>query len=239
MLKIYTRRMPADLEDQIENNTVKRLADLDSLRDELHTWTFENVSLIDTVYKRLFPRPTDRTAEISAPLRVFAEISKDENLSIGLEKALKTRDEIIKQPDDPIEVMIKAVRKLARQGYRRISTTHIVLEMKTILSRYKPEVHKFEKAKWKNPAWVGRHLRTYNLIDINSNHTREWLFGHSLRIYPVKEEFLAETLKDNATPVEYLERHPLEFCQGCGTCPYRYADCPIMKQRLTAESPNN
>ncbi len=134
--------------------------------------------------------------------------------------------------------MIKATKNLIRQGFRLLSTTHIVLEMKSIASKINSEGYKFEPAKWENPAWVGRHLRTYDLVDTNALHNRHWLFGKSLRIYPVKNKILDEILNENSVDRKLLERLPLDFCRGCETCAYRLVGCPIMKPRLAAEGKN-
>lgn len=236
MLKIYTEKIPTEFEMQPGANNSEISQNLDFLRDELHTWTFENVALIDATYKRLFPHPSDRSAEISAPLRVFAAISGNEELSLGLETALKAKDETIKRVDDPIEVMIMAVKNLVRAGYSQISTTHVVLEMKILFKRNNPNrSYPVNLQRWEKPAWVGRQLRTYRIIDINTASSRQWLFGKSLRVYPLRQDFVRKILSENQTPSEYLKKQPLDFCKGCRNCAYNNADCPFMSSRLTAE----
>jgi hypothetical protein len=235
MLKIHTRKIPSELLSQMGSQNSLFARNLDLLRDELHTWTFENVALIDATYKRLFPQPSDRSAEISAPLRVFAEIAGDEYLLKNLETALKVKNEAIQKPADPIETMIQAVKNLVRQGFRQIPTTHIVLEMKAMSNQNSPENYEFEPAKWENPAWVGRHLRTYNLVNINAKPRRQELFGKSLRIYPLKSKVLEEILSENSVSGGHLESQPLDFYQGCENCLYKNAGCPIMQSRLVVE----
>jgi len=235
MLKIHARKIPLELKSKIGSQNAVMSGNLDSLRDELHTWTFENVALIDQTYKRLYPQSLDRAAEIAAPLKVFAEIAESEDLLAGLETALKVKNEGFQEPDDPIETLIRAVKNLVRSGFRQLSTTHVVLEMKAMNSQYVSEIYKFEPAKWENPAWVGRHLRTYNLVEINAKSSRQWLFGKSLRIYPIKTKVLEEVALENPN-ISLLDNKPLDFCQDCASCSYRLIGCPIMPQRLSTQN---
>jgi hypothetical protein len=144
--------------------------------------------------------------------------------------------ESISDPDDPVEVMKEAIKRLVRDGYREVSTTHVVLEMKTLVDDNTDRHLTNEIMQWENPAWVGRQLRTHDIIEVNSQGTRQWLFGKSLRIYPVKEHFVIEVL-DGQSEAEaaYMERNPTDFCGGCAQCRYRNAGCPIMEPRLAEE----
>jgi len=239
MLRIFTRKIPnQSLFPKVVVGSRNRF-NPDSLRDELHTWTFENVELIDATYQRLFPQPSDRAAEIAAPLRVFAEIADDEELAKGLELALSIKNESVEKPADPIDLMMQAVRNIVRAGYREISTTHVTLEMKSIQSRQSinsREPYRFKAEKWESPAWVGRHLRTYGFVEINVQSSRFWLFGKSLRIYPVKNEFLKKIADENEGTQDHLKKKPLDFCSGCGSCDYRELNCPLMSSRKRAEN---
>jgi hypothetical protein len=46
-LKIYMRKIPNHLKMVLETPDSWDVIELNKLRDELHTWTFENVGLID------------------------------------------------------------------------------------------------------------------------------------------------------------------------------------------------
>lgn len=240
MLKVFTRKMSDELlSSRNKTEYFENQPNTDSLRDELHTWTFENVTLIDATYKRLFPKPSDRHTEIAAPLRVFAEIAGEEELSKGLETALSVKSEAVEKPADPIDLMMRAVKNIVRAGYRQISTTHVTLEMKLINSQQALDHHepyRFKPEKWESPSWVGRSLRTYGFIDINAEGKREWLFGKSLRIYPVNEEFLKKVSDENETYYKHLEKKPTDFCNGCISCVFRELNCPIMSTRTKAEN---
>lgn len=239
MLQISTRKMPRELQLNLGRQESKILSELGFLRDELHTWTFENVALIDTTYKRLFPYISDRDAEISAPLRVFAEIAGDAELTEGLETALKVKSGSPPEPLDDIEVMVEAVKRLAREGYQSVSATHVALEMKKVSASNEHQQSNDEPLRWENPAWVGRHLRTYELIDTNAPATRQLLFGKSLRVYRLNERFLAEIHCENKNPAEYLKKQPLDFCSGCADCRYRSVNCSFVETRVIQEGKFN
>ena len=192
--------------------------------------------IIDNTYKRLFPQPSDRAAEIAAPLRVFAEIAGDPNLIHGLDQALSLNQKNGTDPDDPIEVMKEAMRRLVSEGYREISTTHVVLEMKTLMDQNAGRQMTNEIAKWEDPAWVGRQLRVHDIINANSHGVRHWLFGKSLRIYPVKEHFVADVLSSEIEgSAEARSKRPTDFCAGCAQCRYSGSSSPIMDSRLKVE----
>lgn len=235
MMRVQTRKLPEELKPAFGVSEQYDTTSLHRLRDELHTWTFENVALIDETYKRLFPSPTDRASEIAAPLRVFAEISGEEKLAQGLAQALETKSNSVADPDDPVEVMKEAMKRLIREGYKEISTTHVVMEMRTLIDQNTDRHMTNEIVKWEDPAWVGRQLRTYDIIDSNSQGARQWLFGKSLRIYPIEDHFVVEVLGQGEETPAYLERKPTDFCAGCADCRYRSADCTIMESRLAHE----
>jgi energy-coupling factor transporter ATP-binding protein EcfA2 len=235
MMRIQTRKLPEEMKSAFGVFEQYDPASLHRLRDELHTWTFENVALIDEAYKRLFPSPTDRASEIAAPLRVFAELSGEEKLTYGLANALETKSHSLADPDDPIEVMKEAMKRLVREGYKEVSTTHVVMEMRTLIDQNTDRHMTNEIVKWEDPAWVGRQLRTHDIIDSNSQGARQWLFGKSLRIYPIKDHFIAEVCNKAEDIPDYMERKPTDFCAGCSDCRYRSADCTIMESRLTYE----
>ena len=236
MLRVQTRKIPDDLKGSLGVHEDVDASRLGHLRDELHTWTFEHVALIDDTYKQLFPQPTDRATEIAAPLSVFSVIAGDESLSRGLDQVLIKNRQSVADPDDPIEVMKEAMKRLVKDGYKEISTTHVVLEMKTLVDQNADRHLTNEIAKWEDPAWVGRQLRTHDIIDANSPGARQWLFGKSLRIYPIKNHFLVEVLNGQDGLIsENTRRTPVDFCGGCAHCRYRIAGCPIMESRLEVE----
>ncbi len=229
MLRVQTRRMPEGLKSVSEAFDARKLA---ALRDELHTWTFEHVGLVEDTYRRLCPGFADRSEEIAAPLRVFAELAGNEILRAELERHLDRTRNAKADPDDPEELMREAMRRLVADGYKSVATTHVVLEMKTLVDQNQDRRFTNEIPQWEDPAWLGRMLRSHDLVDAEAPPRRMFLFGKSLRVYPVRDHFLIEVLGGQ----EVAEtREPSDFCSGCAGCRYRNAGCPIMERRLGDE----
>lgn len=244
MLHVRTARVPPEIQAELAEAADEISFSLADLRDELHVWTFENAALIDATYQRLFARPRDRASEISAPLRVFAEIAGDEALSDGLRRALEAHESVsgAKKSVNPVDVVKKAFRILVAEGFRKISPTHVALEMKSMMQQMPPATRGGsggEKTGQCAAAWVGRQLRAIGCVDVNAPCAREHLFGKSLRVYPVSKNALAEVLDENNSDSCSGSRLPVreatDFCAGCQECRYRTLACPIMTSRLKFE----
>lgn len=229
-LRIVTRHMPPEIGEEFIRRSNRDKKALDELRNELHTWTFMNVALIVETYKRLYPRFTGRASEISAPLFVFSEIAGDEELANGLNYFLKTQMEEARTAAEPIDLMMQAVAKLVRDGYRNLAVSHIVLEMKA-LARQNNFVFDDAEDRWHNPAWVGRHLRTYDLVERNAPEIRQNLHGLSFRIYPVKDNHVRKILNEKKID-QISPRKPIDFCESCLNCRYADLGCSFQKSRL-------
>lgn len=197
-LKIHTRKIPSRLENVLGTTEPWDVIELNNLRDELHTWTFENVHLIDQTYQRLLPVSTDRASEIYAPLRVFAELSDDAEFQNGLIQALEFQSTGFADSINPIEIMKKAVKKLVFTGHTEISPSQVVLEMEKMISD-QPSVDFDENAGWKSPVWVGRQLRIHRMVETNSPPARQLLSGRYLRLYPLAKDYLSEVFAGSDT----------------------------------------
>jgi hypothetical protein len=81
MLRIQTRKIPEDLKRDFGGLLPTESEKLHRLRDELHSWTFDNVRRIEHEYRRLYPKTPDRADEITAPLKVMASLADDQELS--------------------------------------------------------------------------------------------------------------------------------------------------------------
>lgn len=233
MLRIQTRKLPAEHRSQMGVRDFWDTAALNSIRDDLHTWVFENVELIARMYTELFPQQTDRADEIAAPLRVFAKLANDEELQKGLEQALSVKTKEVADPDDPLEVLREAVRRLVREGYRNISPTHVVLEMRRLIDQNSDRSFTNEVLKWEDPAWVGRQLRAMDIVNGDVLAERQMLYGKFLRIYPVRDHFILEVF--NGEIPEIAEQPAVAFCAGCISCPYNSHSCPMMDERMRKE----
>jgi hypothetical protein len=236
MLRVRTSKIPDHLREQFQESQPVETRRLDALRDELHTWTFENVVIVDAEYRRLFPKNADRAEEISAPLKVFASLAANERLSHHLEVALGRQNRESLGPDDPIRIMHDAIKNLIRDGYRHISVTHLVLEMRRILRDDYGQFSAAELPEWLKPGWVGRKLRAYDLIDTaDAGVERKRVFGTNLRIYPIREGVVEEVVGwhgRQGVVVEAGPRQAGDFCRECEACTYNTLGCEIMRKRL-------
>lgn len=232
MLRISTQPIPPS---KIKDMRLGRAADhvaLSNLRDELHAWSFDHVKEIAATYARLCPHRTDRADEISAPLRVMADLAGDpvlvKNLEIALDAQRNRRSDVI----DMEKVVVEAVENLVMQGYRRVSPQHVILEMSMILpggmSYGKESVGHIPE--WQGTHWVGSQLTAQGLID-RAGMTKPRLdFGYQFRAFPVAAEVIQRVKESNPAAGEVEERKETSFCAGCDTCAYRMG-CPLMDKR--------
>ncbi len=232
MIRVQTRKMPQAQADARRNLVPPSAERLQALRDELHTWTFDHVADIASTYAEICPSASERSEEIAAPLRVLARLSGDEAHSGLLEAALARSSRVTFNADDPVEVLREAATALARQGFREISPTHIILEMKRLVDAFFGQTSTTEIPEYQQPEWVGRMLRLRDILAPGEPGYRKRFFGKNLRVYPFSRNFLAEVLEGTeAVPI----KGATEFCQGCGACAYRSLGCPLMEERLAAE----
>lgn len=235
MLRIQTRKIPERLREEFGGLLPTQSTRLYELRDELHTWTFENVALIETEYRALYPKGTDRSDEITAPLRVMAALAGDLALRSQLEVALTRQRQKALDPDDPREVLHEALKNLIAQGYEMISITHLVLEMRGLLAGDYGRAFTNEIPEWARPEWVGRMLRSYDLIDPDpARSMRRRVYGANLRFYPIRHSYVEEVrglFAGQGVEVPSGGREPADFCQTCETCPFNALSCEIMARR--------
>jgi hypothetical protein len=235
MLRIQTGVIPEQVRAQFQETAPTETVKLRTLRDELHTWTFTNVSEIDAVYRALYPKNSDRAAEIAAPLRVMCSLAKDAEMGRRLELALLRQRQKALEMDDPVKVMKRALDNLVAEGYETISMTQVALEMRYILCLTLGSSFAAGFPEWTKPEWVGRKLRSEGLIDERAEGAkRSRVWGLNLRFYPVSPSFLERAGKqrpgDHARPPVEKKR-PEDFCRVCQTCQYRTVSCEIMDRR--------
>jgi hypothetical protein len=120
MLRITSGKIPEALRtDFIAGFDAELAASLPRLRDEFHTWNFENVSPIAEAYATMFPKSTDRANEISAPLRVMATFIENPDLRAGLERALERTQRGVIEPDSRIDILREAAKRLLLAATQR------------------------------------------------------------------------------------------------------------------------
>jgi hypothetical protein len=239
MLRIQTRKIPDALRGRFADLAPADARTLHALRDELHTWTFENVSAVAERYRSARPKGTDRDDEITAPLKVMASLADDRRLRARLEIALLRQRQKAVDLDDPVEILKEALRHLIAQGYVMISITHLVLEMRDLISQDYGKSFTNEIAEWARPEWVGRMLRREDLIETDpalSRRIRVW--GANLRFYPIARDHIEGvrvTYAAEGVEIGVGTKRPQDFCQTCDVCPYRALDCEIMARRQADE----
>ncbi len=234
MLRIQTARIPEHLRGRFEESRPADWRKVNELRDELHTWTFENVETINAEYRRLFPKDSDRSEEIVAPLKVFASLAGDVELSELLELALGRQAQGGDGQIEPTALLREALANLLRQGYRKVSVTHLSLEVRSLLIQKGMMIANAELPDWAKPEQVGRGLRVNRLIEPVPPERRR-VYGLNLRFYQVSETFVGETIKmckELGLAIESEVRQPTRFCDECATCRYQNCGCEIMKNRL-------
>lgn len=239
MLRIQTRKIPDNLKKEFGDLPPTASQKLKALRDELHTWTFESAEKIETEYRILYPKNSDRSDEITAPLKVMASLTGDSELRSQLEVALTRQKQRATELDDPREVLHEALKNLIAQGYDMISITHLVLEMRSLISQDYGKNFTNEIPEWARPEWVGRMLRSFDLIDPDpTRHMRKRVYGANLRFYPIRPSYLEEVRSFYAgqnVEIPIGSREPADFCQVCDSCPFRTLACEIMTRRQEDE----
>jgi hypothetical protein len=211
---------------------------LNRLRDEFHTWTFENVRRIEHAYRSLYPRTTERADEIMAPLAVMAALADDTELSRRLEIALARQRQAAVPTDDPQQLVHEALKNLIAQGYQTVSPTHVTLEVRRLIMQSEHSSGA-ELPTWLRPGWVGRLLHGLDVFAAAANtHSRIRLFGLNLRFFKLGESYLAEAKEWFAARginIPTGTKEPTEFCSDCESCPYSTLHCEIMQQRQAAK----
>ena len=236
MLRIRTGVIPDQLRAQFQEAAPTETMTLRALRDELHTWTFMNVSEIESKYRALYPKHSDRATEIAAPLRVMCSLAGDEETGRRLEVALLRQRQKALEMDDPVKVLRRALDNLVSEGYETVSITQVALEMRYVLCLSLGSSFPTGFPEWTKPEWVGRKLRSEGFIDeraAGARRIRVW--GLNLRFYPVSHSHLERVRKGRQShpPHKLAEKkRPEEFCQACETCQYKTVSCEIMERRL-------
>ncbi|MFC3125122.1 bifunctional DNA primase/polymerase [Pseudoroseomonas globiformis] len=235
MIRVQSRKMPQARADERRGMEPPSSSEIVRLRDELHCWTFDHVGRIAQVYAGVCPSASERAEEIAAPLRVLARISGNKEHAASLEAALTRTAKSGFEADDPAEVLQEAAVGLARQGYRQISPTHLILEMKRLVEQHFGQSSTSDIPEYQQPEWVGRTLRLRDIIEPGAPATRQRLYGRNLRIYPFGRNFLADVMDDLEAVAPKAATDFCAGCEGCDVCPYRTLGCPLMEERLAAD----
>lgn len=238
MIRIQTRKMPQGMTSNLRDFSPEDMVRLRKLRNELHTWAFQNVAMVEKTYRDVSGVKTDRHDEIAAPLRTMAKIVGNPEIASHLEVCL-SRQHLQKHSldDDPIETLKEAVRNLIKHGFDTVTLTHLRLEMRALLDANYGMSSTTEIPEWDRPEWLGRQLRSNDLVsDVDLGRKR--VYGKNLRMVRFSDWVIKAATHDEAGNSLYPrpERRPEDFCQGCQGCPYRTAGCELQELRQREES---
>lgn len=234
MLRVQTRRIPEDLKREFGGLLPTESEKLHRLRDELHTWAFDNVRKVESEYRALYPKTPDRADEITAPLRVMASLADEPDLSSRLEVALARQSRPPLRLDDPEQLLSEAMKSVIAQGYDVVSTTHVALEVRRLVEQSGGAVDGRD-LEWVRPEWVGRRLHTLGALDGEPEGFRRMrVYGLNLRFYRISPSYLAgvkEGFARRNIEINVGSKHPAAFCGECGACPYSTLGCDILSKR--------
>lgn len=226
MLYVHTKHM--SLED-IEEFKVRERFDehtIKSLVDEMHTWTFFNVQTIRDKYEELFSSKSNRDDEISAPLKVLAELSEDELIITNLEIALKNQNKRKNKDMLPEDVLLDTVERLIVEGYDKISIFQLMMEMRKELDPGYSIDYAKDMPGWSKPEWIGRILRAKNVV--SSDVVRKRRYGSNLRVVTLKSSYIKSVaIKSKVSLDDIPKKDIFAFCGSCNNCPYEKLNCGI------------
>ena len=189
--------------------------EISTLRDELHTWAFRDTSEIRRAYESAANLKSNRGAEIMLPLRVIGELSGNPRWKDSLDRVAQRRISS-STPPLPDQLIATVVKRLVENGYRHLSTVHVINETLHLLRNSTAE-----KA-WLNPSNIGRILRR-DWVETNSAERPFVEFNYRLRAYPIRadrlEALTAGMMGGAIAPLVEIQK-PENFCRGCANCPY-------------------
>ena len=232
MLHVQTRAMPAEARAEFRERSGLPPARLRALRDELHTWAFENIALVVRKYAELAPDKSDRAEEITAPLKVISALGGDAGIEADFRTAIAMQRRKVIRSVDPVEVLWEALRNLVIQGFAWIMPNHLINEMKSMMPRLYDQQSTTQIAEWRQANWIGRQLRIFDLIDPNIPGKRYRVRGGHLRAFPIHPRVLKE-VREWAVEQDVEIRAtgsaaPESFCQDCIRCAYCGIGCDMM-----------
>lgn len=199
------------------------VADVASLRDELHTWAMCEVGAVIAAYAPLRAAAGDRGAEIAAPLRAVAAMIADPVLAARLEKALAADAPVAAEPLET--VLSRALRELVEtEGVIEVAMPRLQLEVTLRAGGHHPVP---------SAETLGRLLLSIGARGADDRADRRRLHGEVVRIYRLASRFV-ETLDRPAEPAA----DAFAFCAGaCSLCRYdAVCDATVPQLRRAKEA---
>lgn len=233
MLHIQTRTIPAEARAEFHERQGLTASRLRELRDELHTWAFEHIGDVVHLYGEIVPGKSDRSEEITAPLKVIAALAGNKELEADFRTAIAMQRRKVIRSEDPVEVLWEALRNLVIQGFAWVMPNHLINEMKTMMPKIYDQQTTTQIPEWHQASWIGRQLRVFDLIDPTIPGKRYRVRGGHLRAFPIHPRILKE-IREWAVEQEVEIRptgsaSPESFCQDCSNCIYCGCGCDMMQ----------
>lgn len=226
MLRVYTRKLPKEALNSVTRSQPLSGSELQDLRDHLHIWTMENVRAIAHQYRTFHANHTDRQEEITAPLRTLSALIDHPVLGTQLQAAIALKDREPAAELASTDLVREAVKSLVQQGFwDRLNLKQLMLEMRLMVGEDWGKKTTTEIPEWQEPRWVGRTLRSEQLVDPHVREDRPRLWGEQTRVVSLENTFVAEALNEmdeRGVERSQLMKQPLEFClpRPCPECPY-------------------
>lgn len=234
MIRIATRRMPSSVAAERAGARGPGASELKQLQDCLHVWAFENVQVVDAVYREQVPA-SERSDQIAAPLRVLAEIAGDSWLKAELEQSL-SRSKTIATDDrtEPSDIIREAATNLIRGGQYMLSATNVALEARRIVGPNFGKSHVGEITEIDDEKVVGRILKSLGLVEMQQQRAR--VRGVQIRAAKASEDFVDEVFGNDERPADIGIGG---FCDTCSNCSYVSLNCPLMDKRVKSNLRTN
>lgn len=224
MLHIHTRYIDPDSLAEFHLRETFDEGDLDHLRNILHTWAYENTSVIHQTYVSMSKKQSDRESEIALPLRVIAKLSGDNDIIVGLETALAAQKRRRNRHSNPADMLKEIVDRLIIQGFKAASITHIMLEMRKEMDPGYDIDYTKEMPGWSKQEWIGRKLRE---LDVTKDESfRKRVKGKNLRFIEFKNTYVNAVLSKEGKE-KPKTKAPESFCKDCSVCSYKHHQCEI------------
>jgi hypothetical protein len=238
MFVINTRKIPQELVENFQSNKKIILdSDIPEIRNQLHTWTFNNVATIHKMYTKYKDLGGDRQDEIAAPLLALAKISGQRWLIDDLESVLERRKNSASTPDEETAFDM-SLENIIEKGYEEVTANLVINEMGLILGRDFGKEAQYDIPTWAQVKHIGRKLTPF--VDAGGHRRSRLQHGVQARFNPFQRSFLSEVknrLERQNRQVAEIKKEGRDFCQGCDDCAYR-SSCNILKSVNNLDTKN-
>jgi hypothetical protein len=238
MLTVPTRVMPNSVQLPREGRLDRERCA--QLRDQLHTWAFTHVSDIERAYAEIFPNPSTRPEEISAPLRVIARLSGSADVQEELDQALKSvaNTATMTSRDLMEEAILYILTKSIKQEQRlrtTLTVQEVQMRMRLLEGTQFGKTSTTEISDIESPEWIGRQFSQVFSVS-GTSPQRIQMYGRGIRAWSVDSSVLDRAIAASGTQRNALVDvdDPRAFCQSCQSCDY--SGICSMEQRKTAST---